>query len=70
MTTLQLFHATIDVDPEDGSFVAECLEVGTVGRGATRDEALSEVQQGTEVYLQEYPGIVKPVLIKQFRIQY
>ena len=70
MTTAQLFHATIDVDPEDGSFIAECLEVGTVGRGTTREEALSEVQQGTEVYLQEHPGIVKPVSIEPFRIHY
>ena len=35
MSTSRTFHAVVYPDQEDGGFVAECPEVGTVGQGET-----------------------------------
>lgn len=36
-------------------FVAECPEVGSVSQGADIEEALRNLQEATEVYLEEFP---------------
>ncbi len=36
-------------------FVADCPEVGTVSQGATVEEALSNLKEATELYLEEFP---------------
>ncbi|MAH17794.1 MAG: HicB family protein [Euryarchaeota archaeon] len=40
---------------EEGVFVAECPEVGTVSQGDTVDEALANLKEATELYLEEFP---------------
>ena len=40
---------------EDDLYVAECPEVGTVSQGSTIEEALVNLKEATEVYLQEFP---------------
>ncbi len=40
---------------EDEMYVAECPEVGTVSQGATIDEALANLKEATELYLEEFP---------------
>ncbi len=40
---------------EDDLFVAECPEVGTVSQGATIDEAVRNLQEATQLYLEEFP---------------
>jgi predicted RNase H-like HicB family nuclease len=40
---------------EDGLCVAECPEVGTVSQGKTVDEAVANLQEATELYLEEFP---------------
>lgn len=40
---------------EDDLFVAECPEVGTVSQGATLEEALANLKEATELYLEEFP---------------
>ena len=40
---------------DDGSFVAKCPEVGTVSQGKTVDEALKNLKEATELYLEECP---------------
>jgi len=40
----------------DGSwFVAECPETGTVSQGKTVDEALANLKEATELYLEDFP---------------
>ena len=40
----------------DGEFwVAECPEVGTVSQGDTVDEAVANLREATELYLEEFP---------------
>jgi predicted RNase H-like HicB family nuclease len=40
---------------EDDLYVAECPEVGTVSQGYTVDEAISNLREATELYLEEFP---------------
>lgn len=41
---------------EDDLYVAECPEVGTVSQGTTIEEALANLQEATELYLEEFPA--------------
>jgi predicted RNase H-like HicB family nuclease len=40
---------------EDDLYVAECPEVGTVSQGYTIEEALANLKEATELYLEEFP---------------
>lgn len=40
---------------EDDLFVAECPEVGTASQGYTIEEALANLKEATELYLEEFP---------------
>jgi len=40
---------------EDDLYVAECPEVGTVSQGYTIEEATANLQEATELYLEEFP---------------
>ncbi len=51
---VQTFSAVIL--KEDDLYVAECPEVGTVSQGSTIDEALANLKEATELYLEEFPS--------------
>ena len=40
---------------EDKLYVAECSETGTASQGATIEEALANLREATELYLEEFP---------------
>jgi predicted RNase H-like HicB family nuclease len=40
---------------EDDLYVAECPEVGTVSQGHTIEEAIANLKEATELYLEEFP---------------
>lgn len=40
---------------EGDLFVADCPEVGTVSQGTSIDEAIRNLQEATELYLEEFP---------------
>ena len=40
---------------EHDIYVAECPEVGTVSQGTTIEEALANLREATELYLEEFP---------------
>ena len=46
---------TAVIQKEDDLYVAECPEVGTVSQGATIEEALANLKEATELYLEEFP---------------
>jgi len=48
---------------EEDMYVAECPEVGTVSQGATVEEALANLKEATELYL-DY--ILRSFLFHQF----
>ena len=56
---------------EDDLYIAECPEVGTVGQGHTVDEALENLKEATELYLEEFPRQpVEPPLLTTFEAAY
>jgi predicted RNase H-like HicB family nuclease len=46
---------TAIVHKEDDLYVAQCPEIGTVSQGETIEEAVSNLQEATELYLEEFP---------------
>ena len=40
---------------EDDIYVAECPEVGTVSQGTNIEEAIRNLKEATELYLEEFP---------------
>jgi predicted RNase H-like HicB family nuclease len=38
---------------EEDMYVAECLQIGTVSQGKTVDEAVANLREATELYLDE-----------------
>jgi predicted RNase H-like HicB family nuclease len=46
---------TAVVHREETLYVAECPEVGVVSQGSTLDEAIANLKEATELYLEEFP---------------
>ncbi|MBI4451695.1 type II toxin-antitoxin system HicB family antitoxin [Candidatus Woesearchaeota archaeon] len=40
---------------EEDMYVAKCPEVGTVSQGRTVEEAINNLKEATELYLEEFP---------------
>lgn len=40
---------------EEDTYVAKCVEVGTVSQGKTVEKALANLKEATELYLEEFP---------------
>lgn len=40
---------------EEGLYVAQCPEVGTASQGETIEEAVANLREATELYLEEFP---------------
>ena len=61
MTSLQQVHKnkTLTLTAisywEDDVYVAECPEVGTASQGETIEAAIANLQEATELYLEEFP---------------
>ena len=51
--TKQTFSAVIH--REEDLYVAQCPEVGTASQGKTVEEAVSNLKEATELYLEEFP---------------
>lgn len=46
---------TAVVHKEEDMYVAECPQVGTVSQGKTLEEAVHNLKEATELYLEEFP---------------
>ena len=55
---------TAVIHREDDMYVAECPEIGTVSQGNTVEEAVANLKEATELYLEEFPlpSVGKPLL--------
>ena len=51
----QMSVFTAVVQKEDTLYVAQCPEVGTASQGETIEEAIKNLQEATELYLEEFP---------------
>jgi predicted RNase H-like HicB family nuclease len=47
---------TAVIHKEEDLFIAECPEVGTVSQGYTLEEAVANLREATELYLEEFPS--------------
>jgi predicted RNase H-like HicB family nuclease len=43
------------ITKEEDMYVATCPEVGTASQGNTIEEAIENLQEATELYLEEFP---------------
>ncbi len=46
---------TAVIHREEDMYVAECPEVGTASQGTTIEEAVKNLKEATELYLEEFP---------------
>jgi predicted RNase H-like HicB family nuclease len=55
---------TAIVHKEGDWYVADCAEVGTVSQGHTVEEAIANLKEATELYLEEFPipDVGRPLL--------
>jgi predicted RNase H-like HicB family nuclease len=55
---------TAVIHKEEDIYVAECPEVGTVSQGYTIEEAIANLKEATELYLEEFPTpeVTKPLM--------
>ena len=44
------------IHKEDDMYIAECPEVGTISQGKSIKEALENLKEATELYLEEFPN--------------
>jgi predicted RNase H-like HicB family nuclease len=51
--------AIIYPDSETDWLVAECPEIGTASQGHTEEEALANLQEATDLYLESFPQTLK-----------
>lgn len=55
---------------EANLYVAECPELGTVSQGATIEEAVANLKEASELYLEEFPPPnAAPPVITTFQIE-
>jgi len=46
---------TAIVQKEENEYVATCSEIGTASQGSTIEEAINNLKEATELYLEEFP---------------
>ena len=57
------------ITKEEDMFIAICPEVGTASQGETIEEALENLKEATELYLEEFPSAIKSKsLLKTFEV--
>ncbi len=47
---------TAIIQKEEDMYVAKCAEIGTVSQGYTIEEAIENLKEATELYLEEFPS--------------
>ncbi len=59
---MKMFTAIIQ--KEEDMYVAKCAEIGTTSQGSTVEEAIANLKEATELYLEEFPikGKKRPIL--------
>ena len=66
---MQSLTAIIYPDRETDWLVAECPEIGTASQGKTMEEALTNLKEATELYLESFPQArPRPTTITHFEL--
>jgi predicted RNase H-like HicB family nuclease len=62
---------TAIVHQEEDLYVADCPEVGTVSQGKSFEEAIANLKEATELYLEEFPLPEKSIpVLSHFEVSY
>lgn len=62
---------TAIIHKEDDLYVADCPEVGTASQGKTVEEAIANLKEATELYLEEFPATINDhPLMTTFEVQH
>jgi predicted RNase H-like HicB family nuclease len=57
-------------EAQEGGYIAYNPETGTTTQGETFDEALQNLEEATELYLEEFPiQVKKPSVMTSFELQ-
>ncbi len=48
---------TAIISRQEDMYIAKCPEIGTVSQGSTIEEAIANLKEATELYLEEFPVI-------------
>ncbi|MBS3139779.1 type II toxin-antitoxin system HicB family antitoxin [Candidatus Woesearchaeota archaeon] len=60
---------TAIIQKEEETDIAKCPEIGTVSQGCTIKEALANLKEATELYLEEMPLLERaPLLLTTFEV--
>jgi predicted RNase H-like HicB family nuclease len=60
---------TAVIHKEEEWFVADCPEVGTASQGKTIEEAVANLKEATELYLDEFPRLSpSPPILTTFEV--
>jgi predicted RNase H-like HicB family nuclease len=60
---------TAVIQKEGDLYVAQCPEIGTASQGRSLDEAIANLKEATELYLEEFPaGDVSPPFLTTFEV--
>jgi len=63
--------AIIYPDSETDLLVAECPEIGTTSQGRTEEEAVNNLREATDLYLEAFPQTLKkPAAIRTFELSH
>lgn len=46
---------TAIISKEEDAYIAKCPEVGTVSQGSNIEDAIANLKEATELYLEEFP---------------
>ena len=59
---------TASIHKEDSLYVASCIEIGTVSQGDSIEEALANLKEATELFLDEFPNAaeIAPTFLTTF----
>lgn len=60
---------TAVVTKEEDMYVAYCPETGTASQGYSVEQAIANLREATELYLEEFPMKVNNAIIKSFDIE-
>lgn len=58
-----IHHFTAIVYWEEDVYVAQCPEIGIASQGETIEEAIANLKEATELYLEEFPSLFLLVLL-------
>lgn len=67
--TIDMRTLTAIVWKEEDMYVAKCPEIGTASQGKTVKEAMANLKEATELYLEEFPEKeTRQAVVKTFEV--